>query len=191
MMDIVAFGNPPKLSALGPSDYIRYIHFLLKGLALHAVEGDPGQLRDLQNQIGALAASLNAESTEEDLLVGTAAALRALEEYNRNAAVALKGHVDELRLMLVMMTGTISFLSSSSQTSVGHLQTIEEKLQRASTLEDARQLRAQMADCLSIVRTESSRIQAESKARLTSLQAEVERISSRVQLACSIPRATQ
>jgi GGDEF domain-containing protein len=181
-MDLVLLGSHLKSDALTAEDYIRYIQVLLTGLAIHAVEEDPAQLRDFRDQIASITASLDEQSTDEDLLVSTGKALRMLAEYNQNAADTRKKHADELRLMLVMMTGTVAFLTATSETSVGQLQTIERKLQRASTLEDARQLRAQMADCLTIVRSESARIQSESKARLRALQAEVERVSSRLQM---------
>lgn len=182
-MDLVLLGSHLKSGALAAPDYIRYIQVLLTGLAIHALEGDPTQLQNFRDQIASITASLDEESTDEDLLVNTGKALRILGEYNQSVADARKRHSDELRLMLVMMTGTVAFLTATSETSVGQLQTIERKLQRASTLEDTRQLRAQMADCLTIVRSESSRIQSESRARLKSLQAEVERASSRVQMA--------
>jgi GGDEF domain-containing protein len=182
-MDLVLLGSHLKSGTLGTPDYLQYIQVLLTGLSIHALEGDPTQLQNFRDQIASITGSLNEQSTDEDLLVNTGKALRILGEYNQSVADARKRHADELRLMLVMMTGTVSFLTATSETSVNQLQTIERKLQRASTLEDARQLRAEMTDCLTIVRSESARIQSESKARLRSLQAEVERASSRVQMA--------
>lgn len=167
-----------KSGALSAEDYIRYIQALLTGLSIHALEEDPNQLRDFRDQIASITDSLDTQSSDEDLLVATGKALRILGEYNQSVAETRKKQADEFRLMLVMMTGTLAFLTASSETSVGQLHTIERKLQRAATLEDARQLRAQIADCLTVVRSESARIQSESTARLKSLQAEVERVSS-------------
>ena len=181
-MDFAAVSDHLQSSALRPADYIRYIHVLLTGLAVHALEGDPDQLRYFQDQMASISVSLNEGSTDEDLLVNTGRALRMLEAYNQSVTGTLKSHADELRMMLVMMTETVAFLTATSQTSVTHLQMIERKLQRASTLADARQLRAQMTDCLTVVRSESSRIQSESRARLNSMQAELDRVSARIQV---------
>lgn len=181
-MDLVLLGSHLKSGPLAAADYIRYLQVLLTGLAIHAVEEDPVQLRDFRDGIASITASLNEDSTDEDLLVGTGKALRMLAEFNQSAAETRKKHADELRLMLVMMTGAVAFLTATSETSVSQLNTIERKLQRASTLEDTRQLRAQMADCLTIIRSESARIQVESKVRLRALQAEVERVSTRLQM---------
>jgi GGDEF domain-containing protein len=129
-----------------------------------------------------IAEALDEHTGADDLGVSIGKALCALEEYNQHATSSLSSHASELRSMLVMMTETVAFLSASNQTSVSQLMLIEKKLQRASTLEDVRQLRGQMADCLTVVRHESSRLQAESRARLDSLQAEVERVSSRLRM---------
>ena len=126
-MDLALLGSHLKSGALTPPDYIRYIQVLLTGLAIHALEGDATQLQNFRDQIASITASLDQESTDEDLLVNTGKALRILGEYNQSVADARKRHSDELRLMLVMMTGTVAFLTATSETSVGQLQTIERK----------------------------------------------------------------
>ncbi|HEY3940741.1 MAG TPA: diguanylate cyclase [Bryobacteraceae bacterium] len=181
-MDLVSLSGHLTSTVLAPADYIRYLQLLLQGISLHAIESDPEALCRFRNEILLIADALNADASAEDLALNVGKALRALEEYNQSAAGSLSGHASELRSMLAMMTQTVAFLSSSNQTSVTQLSLIEKKLQRASTLEDVRQLRGQMADCLTVVRSESSRLQAESRARLESLQAEVERVSSRLRM---------
>ncbi|HMJ60653.1 MAG TPA: hypothetical protein VK493_02780 [Bryobacteraceae bacterium] len=120
-MDLVLLGSHLKSGALAAPDYIRYIQVLLTGLAIHALEGDATQLQNFRDQISSITASLDEESTDEDLLVNTGKALRILGEYNQSVADARKRHSDELRLMLVMMTGTVAFLTATSETSVGQL----------------------------------------------------------------------
>ena len=181
-MDLVSLSGHLISTVLAPADYIRYLQLLLQGISLHAIESDPEALCRFRNEIVSIADALDAESSAEDLALNVGKALRALEEYNQSAAGSLSSHANELRSMLVMMTETVAFLSSSNQTSVTQLSLIEKKLQRASTLDDVRQLRGQMAECLTVVRSESSRLQAESRARLESLQAEVERVSSRLRM---------
>jgi GGDEF domain-containing protein len=181
-MDLVSLSGHLKSAVLTPADYIRYLQLLLQGVSLHAIESDPEALCRFRNEILSIADALDECAGADDLALNVGKALRALEEYNQSAASSLTGHANELRSMLVMMTETVAFLSSSNETSVSQLSLIEKKLQRASTLEDVRQLRGQMADCLTVVRSESSRLQAESRARLDSLQGEVERVSSRLRM---------
>ena len=98
--------------------------------------------------------------------VGIGKTLRALEEYNRRAAVIFKGQVEELRGMLSTMTATVMFITSSSDSSVKQLSAIESRLQRASTLEDTRQIKTHLNDCLTLVRSESLRLQTEARTKI-------------------------
>lgn len=163
-----------------PSEIIGHLQILIRGIALHAIEGDKQDLNELQQRLSAVAASLTIESSPDDLLVGIGKTLRALEEYNRRASAIFKGQVEELRGMLSTMTATVMFITSSSETSVRQLSVIESKLQRVTTLEDTRQVKAQLNDCLTLVRSESLRLQTETRAKISSLKSDVERLSSRL-----------
>jgi GGDEF domain-containing protein len=163
-----------------PSEIIGHLQILIRGIALHAIEGDPDDLKALQRRMSIIADSLTLESSPDDLLVGIGKTLRALEEYNRRAAMIFTGQVDELRGMLSTMTATVMFITSSSESSVKQLSVIESKLQRAGTLEDTRQVKGALADCLTLVRSESLRLQTETRNKINSLKSEVERLSNRL-----------
>ncbi len=176
--------NPEKRPSMR-AQIIEHLQILIRGIALHAIEGDPNDLRFLRERTSGIADSLNTDSSPDDLLVGIGKTLRALEEYNRRSAVIFKGQVDELRGMLSTMTSTVMFITSSSETSVKQLSIIESKLQRAQTLDDTRRVKEFMADCLTLVRTESQRLQSDARAKINALKGDVERLSSRLRAASS------
>ncbi len=163
-----------------PAEIIDHLQILIRGIALHAIEGDPEDLKQLQYRMAGIAETLTADSSPDDLLVGIGKTLRALEEYNRRASGIFKGQVEELRGMLSTMTATIMFITSSSETSVKQLSTIETKLQRASTLEDTRQVKTYLTDCLTLVRSETLRLQTEARTKINGLKGDVERLSNRL-----------
>jgi len=175
---------PEKRSSM-PADIIDHLQILVRGIALHAIEGDPEDLKQLQQRMSAIADTLTLQSSPDDLLVGIGKTLRALEEYNRSAAVIFRGQVEELRGMLSTMTATVMFITSSSEISVRQLSVIESKLQRASTLEDTRQVKTYMADCLTLVRSESLRLQSEARNKINALKNDVERLSTRLKAVAS------
>ena len=166
-----------------PDKLIGHLQILIRGIALHAVEGDAEDLKLLQERMSGIADSLHDESSPDDLLVAIGKTLRSLEEYNRRSAVIFKGQMEELRGMLSTMAATVMFITSSSETSVKQLRLVEAKLQRAATLEDMRQVKTHMSDCLGLVRTESVRLQADTRTKIDTLKENVERLSNRLKAA--------
>jgi GGDEF domain-containing protein len=162
------------------AEIIGHLQILIRGIALHAIEGDPNDLKQLEERLSAIADTLTVDSSPDDLLVGIGKTLRSLEEYNRRAAVIFKGQVEELRGMLSTMTATVMFITSSSDTSVKQLSVIESRLQRASTLEDTRQIKTYLTDCLTLVRSETLRLQTETRSKINTLKNDVERLSHRL-----------
>jgi GGDEF domain-containing protein len=179
----IGFEEKPTKDASVPPEVIEHLQILIRGIALHAIEGDPEDLKSLRRRMSDIAGSLTRESVPDDLLVGIGQTLRVLEEYNRNTAVSVKGQVEELRGMLSTMTATVMFITSLRETGVKQLGAIEAKLQRASSLEDTRQIKIYMSDCLTLVRTEALRVQNEARTQINSLKSDVQRLSSRLKAA--------
>jgi diguanylate cyclase (GGDEF)-like protein len=163
-----------------PIELIEQLQILIRGVALHAMESGSEELPLFQRQASAVADSLTPESSPDDLLVAIGRMLRLTEAYNRHASVIYQGQVEDLRAMLVTMTETVQFIVSSSESSVKQLGLMELQLQRANTLEDLRQLKTYTGACLSLVRRESSRIQAETRAKMTALKSNVAQLSLRL-----------
>ncbi len=163
-----------------PREIIEHLQILIRGIALHAIEGDSEDLKQLQQRLSAIADTLSVDCSPDDLLVAIGKTLRSLEEYNRRSAVIFKGQMEELRGMLSTMTATVMFITSSSDSSVKQLGLIESKLQRASSLEDTRQVKTYLTDCLTLVRSEALRLQTETRTKINTLKGDVDRLSSRL-----------
>jgi diguanylate cyclase (GGDEF)-like protein len=173
----------PDESLLSAGELIEQLQVLIRGIAFHAIESPAEEAAELRRQMAAVADELNSESSADDLLVAIGRTLRLIEEYNRRAAVIFKGQIEELRGMLATMTETVQFIVSSSETSVKQLSFVETQLQRASGLEDLRQLKTYTLSCLSLVRRESTRLQSETKEKVEALKNDVERLSIRLKAA--------
>ncbi len=168
-----------------PAEIIDHLKIFIRGISLHAIESDPEDLKQFQQRLSAIADSLSLHSSSDDLLVGIGQTLHALEEYNRRAATIFKVQVEELHGMLSAMTATVRFITSSSESSVKRLSFIESKLQRATSLEDTRQVKACLEDCLALVRSEALRLQTETRSKVNALQSDVERLSNRLKMAAT------
>ena len=53
-----------------PSEIIDHLQILIRGIALHAIEGDPNDLQELQHRMSGIADTLTVDSSPDDLLVG-------------------------------------------------------------------------------------------------------------------------
>ncbi len=166
-----------------PLTLIEHLQFLIRGIALHAIESDPEQLALLNRRLGEIAQSLSSESSADELLAAIGKTLRLTQEYNGQATLLFKGQVEELREMLAAMVATTEFIVSSSAISVKQLGFMESQLQKASSLEDLRQLKTFAAACLTLVRRESTRLQEETHARIDALKNHVTRLSVRLKAA--------
>ena len=156
---------------------------LIRGIALHAIEGDPEEFSKLQQQMSEIARSLTDDSSPDDLMKAIVKTLRAIEEYNTKAAHLFKSQIEELRGMVTAMTETLQFILSSSETSVKQLGFVESQLQRAKDLDDLRQLKTFTTSCLTLVKRESTRLQVETKEKVSALKQDVERLSTRLKTA--------
>ncbi len=156
---------------------------LIRGIAHHSIEGLPEDFIQLQRAMAEIAGKLHSESSPDDLMVAISGTLRTLEEYNKKAAELFKAQVEELRGMMAAMTETLQFVVSSSETSVKQLSFVESQLMRANGLDDLRQLKTYTAACLNLVRRESTRLQVETREKVTALKNDVERLSVRLKTA--------
>jgi GGDEF domain-containing protein len=164
-------------------DLTEQLQMLIRGIALHSIEGEPENFAGLQRRMAEIAATLHAGNSSDDLLVAISSTLRTLEEYNQKSASLFRAQREELRSMVSAMTETLQFVVSSSETSVKQLGFVESQLQRANGLEDLRQLKTYTAACLNLVRRESQRLQVETSEKVSALKTDVERLSVRLKIA--------
>jgi diguanylate cyclase (GGDEF)-like protein len=176
-------GDSVPQAATGLGDLTEQLQTLIRGIALHSIEGEPEDFSKLQHEMAEIAQSLTAESSADDTLVAISKTLRTLDAYNRKAASLFKNQATELRGMIATVTETLQFIVASSDTSVKQLGFVEAQLQKAQGLDDLRQLKTYTASCLNLVKRESERLQVESKTKVEALKQDVERLKVRLKAA--------
>ena len=180
MVSIKKFLKPGKPN---PEDYIRFLQLLLHGISLHAVEANESDLTRFRQEVATISERLSVQSSAEEIQAAVGFLIRAVAGYNQIAARITHAHLHELQAMLAMMTETITFLSTSSNTGVEQLQTVERNLKKASNIGDIRMLRGKLDECLQVVRNESNRLREESDTRIATLREGVERTANHVRSA--------
>src|SRR6266567_4309993 len=101
--------------------YERMSLMLLQAIGLHAVEGDRADYDMLRCAIADLQKSLTEDPSPANILVTTGAAVKLMQNYNRRTSHILSARSLELQTMVGMLTGAISQIASTSQTSVSCL----------------------------------------------------------------------
>lgn len=172
-MDLASLKSFLKAGKYRSDESVRYFQLLLRTIALHAVEADPIDQQNFREQISEIAERLNADDSGEALLQATATASELIERYNLQTTQHMTGYARELHSVVGMLTSTIAFLAASSETSIDHLKRIERKLEKAAAVEDVKDLRDRLAECLKVVRDESIRVQSEASGKIEALIAGV------------------
>ncbi len=130
---------------------------LLDGIVVHAVRGGGTDYLQLESEVRAVRQSICPEISPGDLLVATGTALKALHHYNRKTSASNQAQAVELRQITGMLTEAIVNLAEAGSTNVSRLQLIERHLERAADVEDVRQLKQQLSECLVQLREEKLR----------------------------------
>ncbi len=136
---------------------LRIVQLLLQGIGLHAVEGEPTEYRRFRDAMQAICESFEDSGSTDDMLSKVGSALRALEAYNRSTSDYLREQNTELQAMVKMLTATIGDLSAASDQNVSRLRDIEAKVASASQVEDVREVKVRLFECLAQIRSESER----------------------------------
>lgn len=149
--------------------YRRVIGLLLRGISLHAVEGEKSDYDKFRADI----ANMELETGElrpEDLLVVAGTTMRAIEEYNQRTSRFVRRQAVEMQKMIAMLTETIISLGAGTDQSADRLHEIEKRLESASALEDVESLKASLSECLKNVREEALRQKAEGEKTVKKLR---------------------
>ena len=165
------------------SSYRRMINLFLQALSRHAVEGDKADYERFRSDMNDFAERFTTKLSISEQFMVLGEALRALEDYNRDASKSLRVQITGLRNLITVLTQTVIVLGASNGTFVARLQEIEKALKRAGTLEDIHLAHLQLGECLLHVRGEALRQKTERKVAVESLQREPtesqERLGSR------------
>jgi GGDEF domain-containing protein len=156
------------------SAYRRIIGLLLRGIALHAVEGDKADYDRFRADIDQADSALTAETPISDLLVVVGGALRAMEDYNHGTSKFVRRQNTELQNIVTMLTQTVITIGDSGHHSVGRLQDIEKAIERTQKVEDMQILKVRLGECLEVVREEVVRQKKDGQSALAILKQELE-----------------
>jgi GGDEF domain-containing protein len=173
-MSVISMKRLPGAEAQGASHPLRVAQILLRGIGLHAVEGDPGEFRAFRTAMDQFADSLGEAATEAEALVTASDALRALERHNRSAEKYLHAGGNDSRSMVKMLTIAIGEFSSAGEESVKNLLQIESSIAPASQSQDVRAIRSHLATRPMEIRKETERQKAATRNAVNRLQEELE-----------------
>jgi GGDEF domain-containing protein len=173
-MSVISMKRLLGAEAQGVSHPLRVAQILVRGIGLHAVEGEPGEFRAFRTSMDQFSDSLGEAATEAAALVTASDTLRALERHNRSAEDYLHAGGNDLRAMVKMLTAAISEFSSAGEESVKSLRQIESSIASASQSHDVRAIRSHLATCLMEIRKETERQKAATRSVVNRLQEELE-----------------
>ena len=86
------------------------------------------------------------------LLTIATEAFEAFENHTRRATGYFREQSGQMQSMVAMLTEAVADISGQSDASVARLQSLERQIERASSLENIRELKASLADCLAEVK---------------------------------------
>lgn len=155
---------------------MRAIQLLLQGMGLHAVAGDPDDHAEFRREIDKTLQRVDEVTSTGDLVVQAKLALNALEIYNRRTLSYLRLPAMELQAMVKMLTSTVSTIAEAGGENVRRLRDIEQQVQFASLIEDVRQIKTKLGECLEGIRRESERQKAETNRTVDQLNQDLSRV---------------
>ncbi len=140
-------------------------HLLVDGIAAQRQWGREVATPQFDLVAQALLHRLEEETSPVGLLAIATEMLEAFENQTRNATGYFREQCGQMQSMLAMFTETVADISGQSEASVARLQAVERQIERASRLEDIRELKASLAVCLAEVK--EAVIQQRNAARAT------------------------
>ena len=152
----------------------RVISLLLHGMALHAIEIDKTQYDDHRSCLDHLQSSITEQASGQELLVVAGQAMQALADYSRNTTRLIRQQAAVSQNMISMLTQTLISVGAGSEASAQRLQNIEGQLTQAVMIDDLRQVKSSLNDCLTEVRQAAIKQKSEAQGLISQLQKEVE-----------------
>src|ERR1700678_830109 len=81
------------------SDFIRFLQLLLQGMTVHGAEGAADDMGRFRDELAAVSDRLTEQASAEEILLGIAAAIHAMDEFNRRSSTFLKARTREMQGM--------------------------------------------------------------------------------------------
>ncbi len=140
---------------------IRIVILLLDATALHAVDHDPDELIEFRRQIAETSEKFEQTTVSRDTLIIAGEAVRSLQIYNQSVEKFIRNQSAEKQAIIYSLTEALAKLAHTSELSGQNLRSIEKELAKAAKLQDLRQLKAKMQDCLDTIGREAAREEEE------------------------------
>jgi GGDEF domain-containing protein len=135
----------------------RVIQLLLQGFALHSIQGAPEDYTAFQSSIQEVFDSIKTAKDPKDYLVLGGAAISTIEDYQRRTIRYLSRLRSEMQRMIGMLTTSVTAISETGSENLRRLRDIESQVAAAAELDDVRQVKARLSDCLDEIRQERER----------------------------------
>ncbi len=131
---------------------------LLVEIATHTpIEFDLAECERFQREINGIQEHFPADGGSQELFAAAALVGQAVERHDRLITGMVRSQGSELQNMITMLTSTLRSISSASENSGKNLDVIASQLKHASALEDIKELRRRMEECLTDLRQEATR----------------------------------
>jgi GGDEF domain-containing protein len=140
-------------SAEAAETYLRTSQLLLQAIGLHAVEAEPQEYQSFRVTIEALESKLNKEVPLAEGLLAVGAAAEAMHDYGLRTTRFIKAQNSGWQALARVLTEAIGDLDPKASHAV-ELREINWKIGKASTVEDIRDLKRLVAECLEGIRNE-------------------------------------
>jgi GGDEF domain-containing protein len=166
---------------------LQFSHLLMRSMRLHVIRGEEDEVQRFQHAVLQLEQRIGAAPEPTEVLVVAGEASRVFEEYCHHTNRFLHVQSGELATMLGMLTATVSSISAASQSAVDELGKVEKRMESISYGSDLPTLRAELADCLAMVREEAFRQREQTSQTIHSLQRGVSDTRQRLAEASAAP----
>jgi GGDEF domain-containing protein len=150
--------------------YLRTSRLLLQAIGRHAVEGEPNEYQSFRATIEGLQSKLSEKTPLPEGLIAVGAAAEAMHDYGLRTTRFTKVQNLAWRALARMLLTAIGDLAPTAAHSV-ELRDINWKIGKASTLEDIRDLRKLITECLDTIRKEAAGANANGAAATVELAA--------------------
>jgi GGDEF domain-containing protein len=130
------------------SSLFRVVQQILEACALHAVEFDPAEHTEFRSSIRGLARRFEELPDYKDLLILAGEANKTIQAYNHLVERFIRALSTEKRLAVELLSQSLLKVCRGSEKSTQALRQIEKELGAASQLQDMRELRGKLAECV-------------------------------------------
>jgi len=121
---------------------------LLAGIAEHTVLGRIEEVAKFRRAVQALLRRLDKPPSASSLSGIASEALAALERHSRDTGEYFREENEHMQSMVAMLTESVTEIWGQQDASVARLQGIEQRIERATGLDDIRVLRDELGQCL-------------------------------------------